>query len=361
MIKEKLRMLRENKNNAQRMWRREECTRMEAEQKKNITIADVAEALEVSKTTVSRAISGKGRIGAATKQRVLDYIAEHDYQPSVIAKGLAQSKTYNLCVVMPEHYGMSDLSFFQDCLYGIEKICGSQDYDVLMCICDNRDISSLERIVANRKVDGVILMCSYVKDRQIEFLQEKNVSFVTIGSSDYADVIQIDHNHRSACQELTQVLLQKGLERIALIGGNETHMVTKQRYAGFSGAHDQMGKAVDASLVRLGISDSVLIDKAVRELVGSVDAIVCMDDAVANHVLKSLRDLDISVPEQMKVASFYNGLLLDNYVPAITALSFDARELGVTAGRTLLDMINGENVSERTLLPYEVVLKKSTQ
>ena len=68
---------------------------------KNITIADVAEALGVSKTTVSRAISGKGRIGRETRERVLAYIEEHDYKPNVIAKGLAQSKTYNICVVMP--------------------------------------------------------------------------------------------------------------------------------------------------------------------------------------------------------------------------------------------------------------------
>ena len=65
----------------------------------NITIADVAETLGVSKTTVSRAISGKGRISEATRQRVLNYIDEHDYKPNVIARGLAQSKTFNLCVV----------------------------------------------------------------------------------------------------------------------------------------------------------------------------------------------------------------------------------------------------------------------
>ena len=63
----------------------------------NITISDVAEALGVSKTTVSRAISGKGRIGAATRKRVLEYIQEHDYKPNVIARGLAQSKTFNIC------------------------------------------------------------------------------------------------------------------------------------------------------------------------------------------------------------------------------------------------------------------------
>ena len=332
------------------------------ESAENITIADVAEALGVSKTTVSRAISGKGRIGEATRARVLAYIDEHDYQPNVIAKGLAQSKTFNLCVVMPEHYGMSDLTFFQDCLFGIEKISGTVGYDVLICICNNQDISSLERIIANHKVDGVMLMCSYVKDAQIELLQEKGVPFVTIGSSNYQGVIQVDHDHRSACRELTELMILKGWERIALIGGNETHMVTKMRYEGFMDAYEQHGKEVDPALLHLGLDNPVLIDKTVRELLSlSVDAILCMDDAVANSVLKTLRELHVKVPGQVKVASFYNGLLLENHLPAITALSFNARELGMVACRTILDVIEGVEVPQRNLLPYEVVLKESTQ
>ena len=335
---------------------------MESAENKNITIADVAEALGVSKTTVSRAISGKGRIGEATRARVLAYIDEHDYQPNVIAKGLAQSKTFNLCVVMPEHYGMSDLTFFQDCLFGIEKISGTVGYDVLICICNNQDISSLERIIANHKMDGVMLMCSYVKDAQIELLQEKGVPFVTIGSSNYQGVIQVDHDHRSACRELTELMILKGWERIALIGGNETHMVTKMRYEGFMDAYEQHGKEVDPALLHLGLDNPVLIDKTVRELLTlSVDAILCMDDAVANSVLKTLRELHVKVPGQVKVASFYNGLLLENHLPAITALSFNARELGMVACRTILDVIEGVEVPQRNLLPYEVVLKESTQ
>lgn len=347
---------------------RESCAHLRKEtfmdhaEKKNITISDVAEALGVSKTTVSRAISGKGRIGEATRARVLAYIEEHDYQPSVIAKGLAQSKTYNLCVVMPEHYGMSDLSFFQDCLFGIEKISGAADYDVLLCICNNQDISSLERIIANRKVDGVILMCSFVKDAQIEFLQEKKIPFVTIGSSDYPQVIQIDHDHRSACRELTDVMLFKGLQKIALIGGNETHMVTKMRHAGFLDAYQQAGKEPDPAFVRLGVDSLMLTRQVVKELLLlGADAILCMDDAVANNVLKTLREIGISVPAQIKLASFYNGPLLENHLPAITAISFDAREVGMVACRTLLDVIEGVEAPSKRLLPYEVILKESTQ
>ena len=116
---------------------------------KNITIADVAEALGVSKTTVSRAISGKGRIGRETRERVLAYIEEHDYKPNVIAKGLAQSKTYNICVVMPGEYDVVDLTFFQECLFGIQEIAGSMEYDILLSICRKAIVSTNEYVKAN--------------------------------------------------------------------------------------------------------------------------------------------------------------------------------------------------------------------
>ena len=211
------------------------------EENRSITIADVAEALGVSKTTVSRAISGKGRIGSETRDRVLQYIEEHDYKPNLIAKSLAQSKTYNLCVVMPADYAVVDLTFFQECLLGIQEIAEIMEYDILLSICKNNDTASLERIVTNHKVDGVILMRTFVKDAQIEYLQTKNIPFVTIGSSNYKGVIQIDHNHKSACKELTSIILMKGMKNIALIGGDENHVVTQSRLRGFRDQIDPIG------------------------------------------------------------------------------------------------------------------------
>ena len=239
---------------------------MDKGSEKNITIADVAEALGVSKTTVSRAISGKGRIGKETRERVLAYIEEHDYKPNVIAKGLAQSKTYNICVVMPGEYDVVDLTFFQECLFGIQEIAGSMEYDILLSICMTNDISSLERIIANHKVDGVILMRTFVEDEQIEFLQTKNVPFVTIGSTstNYKGVIQVDHNHKSACKELTSIILMKQMEKIALIGGNEEHVVTQSRLRGFREAYAKMGKELDEDLMFLSQDNQVLVEKAVK-------------------------------------------------------------------------------------------------
>lgn len=335
---------------------------MDREIDKRITIADIAEALGVSKTTVSRAISGKGRIGKETRERVLSYIEEHDYKPNVIAKGLAQSKTYNLCVVMPGEYGVVDLAFFQECIFGIQEIAGIMEYDILLSICKQNDVSSLERIVANHKVDGAILMRTFVEDAQIEFLRRKGVPFVTVGSTNYKGVIQVDHNHKSACKELTSIILMKQLKRVALIGGDEEHVVTQSRLRGFREAYAKMGKTVDESLVFLGQENGVLVDKAVKEaLERGADCILCMDDAVCSRVLKTLREQHKKVPEDVRVASFYNSTVLENNVPSITSLSFDAKELGMEACRTLLDLIDGKQVKERTLLPYEVVLKESTK
>lgn len=335
---------------------------MDKEEKKNITIADVAEALGVSKTTVSRAISGKGRIGKETKERVLAYIEEHDYKPNAIAKGLAQSKTYNLCVVMPGNYEVVDWNFFQACLFGIQEMAEAAGYDILLSMCRQSDISSLERIIANRKVDGVVLMRTFLKDAQIEFLQQKGIPFVTTGSTNYENVVQIDHDHRSACKELTSIILMKGMERVALVGEDEGDMVTQSRLRGFKEAYEQMNIPLDESLLYLGPENRVRVDKTVNDILEQkVDCILCMDDADASRVLKVLREKQVKVPEDVRVASFYDSTILDNNVPSITSLSFDAKELGRVACHTLLNMVEDMEVQERTLLPYEVVLKESTK
>jgi len=332
------------------------------EENKTLTIADIADALGVSKTTVSRAISGKGRIGSETRERVLKYIDAHNYTPNVIAKSLAQNKTYNLAVVMPGDYELIDLPFFQNCIMGIQEIASSFDYDMLLTVCNNADVTKLERIVRNRKVDGVILLRSFMDDVQVEYLQEKNVPFVITGSSNYKGVVQVDNDHRAACRELTSILLMKRMKKIALIGGNEEHVVTQSRLMGFKDAFADSGTAVDESLIYMNLDNPVLLDGKLDDIIKrEVDCIVCMDDAICMEVLYKLRREGISVPDQIRVASFYNSSMLETHDPSITSLDFDAKELGMLVCRTLLDMIEGQKVQKKTLLGYEVRLRESTK
>ena len=334
---------------------------MEQSNEKKLTISDVAEALGVSKSTVSRAISGKGRIGKTTRERVLTYIEKHNYKPNVLAKGLAQLKTYNIGVMLPEDYSVVDLPFFQTCLIGIEETAVSMDYDILLTMSRESDCGQLVRMVENHKVDGIVLMRTFTKDIHIEYLKSQGIPFVTVGSTNDQDVIQVDNDHKNACRELISILLMKKLSRIGLIGGIESHVVTQNRLKGYIEAHKEAGIALNQDIVFVNVEKEIMIQRAVEKLLQEqVDCIVCLDDAVCMHVLNKLRKEHISVQKQMKVASFYDSSILENNLPSITSLSFNARELGTVACKTLMELIEGNAVKQRTLLGYEVILKEST-
>lgn len=327
-----------------------------------MTIADVASALGVSKTTVSRAISGKGRIGEATRERVLAYIKEHDYKPNVIARGLAQSRTFNLCVVMPADYALVDLPFYQEVLAGIQEEAGRHDYDLLLCISGENDIERLVRVIDNRKVDGVILLRTFLKDLQIEMLKERNIPFVTTGTSLYRNVTQVDNDHSSACRDLTSILLKRGLRKIALFGGQESFIVTQSRLLGY---HEAFADALideEPELIFMNLERAPELDEAVDLAIERrADCILCMDDAICSHVLRRLRQLKVRVPQDVRVASYYYSSILENNVPSITSLSFDERLLGREACRLLLAQIDGEQAPRKLLLSYELMLKESTK
>jgi len=332
---------------------------------KNLTINDIADALGVSKTTVSRAISGKGRIGEETRARVLSYIKAHNYRPNVIAKGLAQSRTYNIGLVIPGDYNIVELPFFQNCMLGISKIASSMDYDVLVSIVTADDISRLQRVVVNHKVDGFILTRTLVKDAPAEYLKETGIPFVAIGCTEDESVVWIDNDHRNACRELTEAILLQGVEKIALIGGNRTHMVNRCRVQGFLDACQsgrEKGVLKPESYVFSDMEDLKILEETIEKLLlEKVECIISTDDYLCGSVLNILRQKKIKVPEQVKIASFYNSSFLENHIPSVTSVRFDIEELGKMTCRTLLKMIDGEKVPGKSLLGYRISMRESTE
>ena len=327
-----------------------------------ITISDVAEALGISKTTVSRAISGKGRISEATRQRVMEYIEENHYRPSVVAKGLAQSKTFNIGWVIPGDTTVTDLPFFQRCMMGISEVADRQDYDIIIAMVFEDDISQLERVVRNHKVDGIILGRTLVNDRPARFLEEHDVPFVVVGSSNDSEVIQVDNDHINACRELTSFLVMKGIRRLALIGGSSNHVVNQTRYEGFVSGLKEQNVQVNPDYIFMDAENSITIERAVDDILqNNVECVICMDDYICQTVMNKLHRDGIKVPGQIKVASFYNSAILENNQPAITSLQYDPKELGAVACKTLFDYIEGKEIQKKALLSYEVVLKGSTQ
>ncbi len=327
-----------------------------------ITIDDIAKELGISKTTVSRAISGKGRIGPATREKVLAYIKEHDYRPSPLAKGLAQSKTYNIAWVIPGDSTVTELPFFQKCMIGVSDIASTFNHDILLSMVYEDNFSALERVVKNRKVDGVIIARTLFKDPCVEFLIAESIPFVTIGSTPYKNVYQIDNDHIGACKELTEILLLKGMKRIALIGGDENHVVNRSRKAGFLKAYSNLKLPVDDDIIYMNSDNKAVAVRNVNDAVSkNVDCIICTDDMICSYALDEIRKLGLKVPDDIRVASFYNSPVLESYQPAITTLDYDPKQLGSEACSTLMAIMNGEDVPKKKLLHYDVTFKRSTQ
>ena len=327
-----------------------------------VTIEDVANALGISKSTVSRAISGKGRIGKETRERVLSYIKEHNYKPNPIAKGLSESKTYNICWVAPGDSSMTALPFFQRCMAGVVDAASAENYDILMGVVYDDNISHLKRIVSNHKVDGVILGRTLINDESIPYLIESKVPFVAIGSTDYKDVVQIDNDHFKACSELTSILIMKGIKKFALIGGDSNHVVNRTRREGFLHAlKEQKIDITDDDIFMNCLSDEDVERATDTALRNGAECLMCMDDGICSATIAKLKRDEISIPEDIKIASFYNSELLSNNQPTITALQYDPKELGINACKTLFDILNGIEVEQKVMLSYEVQLKSSTQ
>ena len=327
-----------------------------------VTIEDVANALGISKSTVSRAISGKGRIGKETRERVLSYIKEHNYKPNPIAKGLSESKTYNICWVVPGDSSMTALPFFQRCMAGVVDVASAENYDILMGVVYDNNISHLKRIVSNHKVDGVILGRTLINDESIPYLIESKVPFVAIGSTDYKDVVQIDNDHFKACNELASILIMKGIKKFALIGGDSNHVVNRTRREGFLHAlKEQKIDITDDDIFMNCLSDEDVERATDTALRNGAECLMCMDDGICSATIAKLKRDEVSIPEDIKIASFYNSELLSNNQPTITALQYDPKELGINACKTLFDILNGIEVEQKVMLSYEVQLKSSTQ
>lgn len=326
-----------------------------------ITIADVADALHVSKTTVSRAISGKGRISDETRQRVLSYIEANDFKPNMIAKGLAQKKTYNIALVIPGDCNLVDMPFFQNSMQGICDEASANDYDVMLVPVTAHHSENLERMIANNKVDGVILSRSLVKDTNAALLKEERIPFVMMGTSRDAKILQVDNNHRAGCCALVSRMINSGTTRIGLIGGSKNYIVNRIRKQGYE---DAFRAASIESNMALSIENCDSIKKiasATEKLVqAGVGAIVCMDDFVCSVALQVLAEKKIQVPQQIQVASFYDSTLLKHAKPAVTSLLFDDRALGALTCKILLQYIQGIKVESRTLLGYKLVIREST-
>lgn len=286
---------------------------------KVVDIGTIAAALGVSKTTVSRAISGNGRVGAATRQRVQDYVKEHNYTPSVMARGLAMRCSYNISLVISKQFSDFEMPFLRKTMRSVYQAAEDCDYDVLLTLVGENETRPVERLLDNRKIDGLILTRTLERDPLIPLLKSRKLPFVAIGRPEDPTVMSVDHDQVGGCRELTSLLFLE-LE-----------------------TDDLRMQAVSQALER------------------KPDCILCMDDRLTLLAMNMLKQQGVRVPQDIRVASLYDSSALAESSPAITAVQFDAYALGRKATQQLLQALKGREVETRVELGYQVSMRESTK
>lgn len=300
-----------------------------------VRLRDVAEALNLSETTVSRAVSGKGRVSEATRKAVADYIRRSGYHPNMLAKGLAQSRAFSICALLPPDAMNSRQSFFQDCLMGICEGAESADYNVLITTLRDYDSTRLERSLAMENADGYLLMRAVTNDPIAALLQERGVPFVLIGSSDRPDVVCVDEENEENCRELTRRVLGDGFRQPGLLVGDTSYLVNCSRLRGFEQGIQEVPGVTPAGIFT-DVEDREKLGAALDQLLQQgCDAVFCGDDIISAHVLRMLREMEVSLP----IISFYGSELLDLAGGVYAAVKSDAHQLGIAAVQRLLALI----------------------
>ena len=325
-------------------------------------ITRMAEDLGVSKTTVSRALSGNGRVSEATRQRVVDYAREKNYVPNMMAKSLVTKKSYNVALVFSRQFSNFEGQFLRKTITAVCDVMARNDYDVLLAMVGEQEAQPMQRLLVNHKIDGVILARSLERDPLIPLLQQSKLPFIAIGRPADPTVLYVDHDQVGGCREMTSLLLMKGMKHIALLGGSMLYTVNQSRLEGFRQAYVKMGQKIDESLLFLELESDDLRMEAVQQAVErGADCILCMDERLAQLTLNMLKQLNLRVPQDIRLASLYDNENLVNTVPPITAVQFNADILGLKATQQLLCALQGQPVETRMELGYQVSLRESTQ
>lgn len=334
---------------------------MSNEAANKISVKEIADKLGISATTVSRTLSGKGRVGEETKKRILDYIQTNAYEPNIRRKD-SDKPTGNICVTLPGEKDYAELPFFAGILLSIYDYFEPRDYNVIPIRLKETDISALKKLVEKHKIDGVIFTRSVQESMGVQYVQQQGVPFVIVGSYDDKTVWQVDADQENGCRELTSILIKKGLRKIALFCADRTHVVTKSRYKGFVTAFRENDIPIDQRLIFDEAGYQAVADKAIEDMLKEqVECIVCMDDNICLNVLNKLRREKVNIPEDIRIASFYNSRLLSSSDTSITCLEFDTHEMGAVASKMLLDILEGDTTPKKVTLGYQVILKNSTK
>lgn len=333
---------------------------------KEITIYDVARALQISPSTVSRGLKDHPHIKKETREKIKALASEMGYRRNKFASSLRKQRTDTIGVVVPKLN-----SYFQaTVIAGIEKITNKRGYGLLISQSQEsgKQESACISTLFNSRVDGLIISLAY---------DTKNFNHLNIFLNKEIPVVFFDRvtechgcmsviiDNFKAGYEVTAHLIEQGCRRIVHLGGNLLRNVYSERFKGYKQALADNKIRYDQDLLIISeLNNEAGVDAARTLLKMKIrpDGIFAANDATAVAAICELQKLGVKVPDEIAVAGFNNEPVSEVVKPNLTTIDYPAIDMGELAATSLINKINNSgpfNLST-IVLNHKLIIREST-
>ncbi|MDD4776927.1 MAG: LacI family DNA-binding transcriptional regulator [Fermentimonas sp.] len=332
-----------------------------------ITLKDIAHALNLSPSTVSRAMRNHPAISKETCRIVQEYAEEHKYKPNRLALQLRTNKNTTIGVIVPEivHY------FFSTVLDGIQQEAESKGYNLLISHSNEdyeREVRSVETLL-DARVCGILISQSKttLKFDHFQDIIDNNVHllfFDRICTGINTDKVVVDDY--TGAFTAVEYLIETGCRNIAFLGSVPSMPISNNRRMGYEDALRKHKIEINKSLIE--VCDTVgLAKKLIPEILKHnpvPDAFFCINDEVAAYCIQIAKSMGFNVPEDISVCGFTNSYITEVTYPRLTSVDQHGFEMGKVAARLLINRIEGKEKKEGVVsrvIKTELVVKESTK
>ncbi|CAM3838970.1 LacI family DNA-binding transcriptional regulator [Mucilaginibacter galii] len=328
------------------------------------TIKDIAKALGLSTSTISRALSGSYKIGANTVKLVTEYAEKVNYRPNPIALSLKAHKSHSIGVVVCEVAN----NYFSQAINGIESVAYNSGYHVI--ITQTHESAAREQVniehLLSRHVDGLLVSLS-AETTDVSFYQELKEKGLPIVFFDRIvpgiDTHKVYIDNFKAAFDATELLINNGFKKIAHITNSSNLLISRERLNGYLAALEKHQITFDQDYLVYCDHGGMLIhelETAIDELLAlpnRPDALFTTNDRITTGCLPILKKRGIKVPDDMALAGFTNSDFAEWFAPSLTVVRQPAFEMGKLATEILIKSIESKRpIEEYTTHQFETEL-----
>lgn len=315
-----------------------------------ITIKDVAKALGVSTSTVSRALRDSYEIGADTKKRVLEYSQKMNFKPNQMASSLKARTSKSIGIVVSEIAN----SFFAQVMDGIESVAHKKGYNVIITQthgCSAREIANVIHL-ASHSVDGILISLSpgTIDVSHLKELFDKKMPIVFFDRvSDEIKTHKVACNNVQGAYDAVSHFIDKGYKKVAFLGGAQHLSNIQERFLGYKEALAASGIVLNEDHIKFcqqagGMHDEEA-EHAIKTMLGSAnppEAFLICGDRLTGISLKYFKNNNIKIPDDISVICFSNQDFTELLNPPLTTIYQPAFEIGGYATDLLFQLINSK-------------------